>query len=173
MRVLVQGEPVYDWITRDKVGIIHAPVRERGKIVAYEVKYLDGPIVEHPIEQFDLSTGDILLLPSWVLEAKEVISQMKKGGNVQELMDKALKTIRKLEEARSKLLARKEEERRQYMRLLADRELGSISEQYFRIQLQKLRELREITDSQLKLLDELVEELDRRLTYLKLSYMTV
>ncbi len=68
---------VYDWITGEETGELRKAITNKENvIIAYEIKYLAGNIVQHPADQIEASEDAYILLPIWVKNAKSSCARL-------------------------------------------------------------------------------------------------
>lgn len=68
---------VYDWITGEETGELRKAITNKENvIIAYEIKYLAGNIVQHPADQIEAADDAYILLPIWVKNAKSSCARL-------------------------------------------------------------------------------------------------
>jgi hypothetical protein len=98
-KVIVKKSPrmdenaVYDWITGEEVGEIRKVITNKdGVIVAYEIKYMAGNIVQHPADQLEATKEGYILLPIWLKNAKSsgsrLIDAQKRLNELRRMLEK-------------------------------------------------------------------------------------
>ncbi|RLI36132.1 hypothetical protein DRO55_04110 [Candidatus Bathyarchaeota archaeon] len=84
---------VFDWITGEEIGEIRKAITNKDNVViAYEVKYLAGNIVQHPADQLEATKDGYILLPIWLKNAKascgRLIDAEKKLNELKRMLEK-------------------------------------------------------------------------------------
>ncbi|MFQ6095078.1 MAG: hypothetical protein ACE5NN_02930 [Candidatus Bathyarchaeia archaeon] len=84
---------VYDWITGEEIGEIRkAIVNKENVIIAYEIKYLAGNIVQHPADQLEATSEGYILLPIWLKKGKSscgrLVDAKKRLDELRRMLDK-------------------------------------------------------------------------------------
>jgi hypothetical protein len=68
---------VYDWITGEEIGELRKAITNKENvIIAYEIKYLAGNIVQHPADQIEAAEDAYILLPLWVKNGKSSCARL-------------------------------------------------------------------------------------------------
>lgn len=84
---------VYDWITGEETGEIRKAITNRENvIIAYEIKYLAGNIVQHPADQLEATPEGYILLPIWLKVAKSscgrLVDAQKRLDELRRMLEK-------------------------------------------------------------------------------------
>lgn len=84
---------VYDWITGEEVGEIRKTITNKeNTVIAYEVKYLGGNIVQHPADQLEATKEGYVLLPIWLKDAKgncgRLVDAQKRLDELRRMLEK-------------------------------------------------------------------------------------
>lgn len=98
-KVVVKKSPksdenaVYDWITGEEAGEIRkAIVNKENVIIAYEVKYRGGNIVQHPADQLEATKEGYVLLPIWLKNGKSscgrLVDAQKRLDELRKMLEK-------------------------------------------------------------------------------------
>jgi len=97
--VIIKKDPktdentVFDWITGEEIGEIRKTITNKDNvIIAYEIKYLAGNIVQHPADQLEATKEGYVLLPIWLKNAKvsceRLIDAQKKLSELKRMLEK-------------------------------------------------------------------------------------
>jgi len=84
---------VYDWITGEEIGEIRKTITNKDNgIIAYEIKYLAGNIVQHPADQLEATKEGYVLLPIWLKDAKvycgRLVDSQKRLDELRRMLEK-------------------------------------------------------------------------------------
>ena len=84
---------VFDWITGEEIGEIRKVVTDKEeRVIAYEIKYLAGNIIQHPADQVEATKLGYLLLPLWLKTAKgscgRLVDAQKRLGELKQMLGK-------------------------------------------------------------------------------------
>ena len=84
---------VFDWITGEEIGEIRKVVTSKDEtVIAYEVEYLAGNIIQHPADQLEATKAGYILLPIWLKTAKgscgRLVDAQKRLGELRRMLKK-------------------------------------------------------------------------------------
>jgi hypothetical protein len=84
---------VFDWITGEEIGEIRKVVTDKEtRIIAYEIKYLAGNIIQHPADQVEVTKTGYILLPIWLKTAKgscgRLVDAQKRLSELKQMLGK-------------------------------------------------------------------------------------
>lgn len=84
---------VFDWITGEEVGEIRKVVTDKDdKVIAYEIKYFGGNVIQHPADQVEATKTGYILLPIWLKVAKEscgrLVDAQKRLSELKQMLGK-------------------------------------------------------------------------------------
>ncbi len=98
-KVLIKKGPkseenaIYDWMTSEEIGEIRKTVTNKENVlIAYEIKYLAGNIVQHPADQVEATKEGYILLPLWLKDAKvscgRLVDSQKRLDELRTMLEK-------------------------------------------------------------------------------------
>lgn len=145
------GKPVNDPYGRRVGYVIGFYSDSDGKITSLEISIGDFNFKEISIDRFEFDNGEIILIPEWEYEAKKIENRLER--------------LRKRIVALNELYAKKEIPRHAYdkFKKKLDNELLKTKEE--------ARNVREILRKRLNELEDIILELEKTLTSLKVSYL--
>lgn len=145
------GKPVSDPYGRRIGHVIGFYGNSDGDVTSLEVSFGDYEFREIGVDRFELSNGDIILVPDWEHEAK--------------LIENRLERLRKRMISLNELYARKEVPKHAYEKFKKDVESELIKTK------EGARNAREVLKKRLNALEDAIVELEKALTSLKMSYI--
>jgi len=97
--ILVKKEPktdenaIFEWISGEEIGEIKKMITNKeNTVIAYEVKYLAGNIVQHPSDQIEVTKEGYILLPIWLKNAKtscgRLVDAQKRLDELRKMLEK-------------------------------------------------------------------------------------
>ncbi len=145
------GKPVNDPYGRRVGYIIGFYSNSDGNVTSLEISIGDFEFKEISIDRFEFDNGDVILIPEWEYEAKKIENRLER--------------LRKRVVALNELYAKKEIPRHAYEKFKKkiDNELIKTKED--------ARSVREILKKRLNELEDIILELEKTLTSLKVSYL--
>ena len=84
---------VFDWITGEEVGEIRKVVTDKDdRVIAYEIKYFGGNVIQHPADQVEATKTGYILLPIWLKTAREscgrLVDAQKRLSELKQMLGK-------------------------------------------------------------------------------------
>jgi hypothetical protein len=84
---------VFEWLTGEETGEIRKVVADKDdRVIAYELKYLAGNIIQHPADQVEATKTGYILLPIWLKDARtscsRLIDAQKRLSELKQMMEK-------------------------------------------------------------------------------------
>ena len=84
---------IFDWISGDEIGEIRKVITDKDdKVIAYEIKYVAGNIIQHPADQVEATKAGFILLPIWLKTARgscgRLIDAQKRLTELKEMLGK-------------------------------------------------------------------------------------
>jgi len=84
---------VFDWTTGEEVGEIRKVVTDKNEnVIAYELKYLAGNVIQHSADQLEATKTGYILLPIWLKTARascgRLVDAQKRLSELKEMLKK-------------------------------------------------------------------------------------